>query len=54
MSFISISLIAANDHNTLIFDYWDPICYDILDLNERLYCTLLSLFLTWEVLGIFI
>lgn len=55
MSFISVSSIAANDHNMLIFDYWDPICYDTLDLNEKLHCTLLSeSFYTWEVLGIFI
>lgn len=36
MSFISISLIGANS-NRLIFDYWDPICYDTVDINERLY-----------------
>lgn len=53
MSFLSVSLIAANDHNILIFDHWVPICYDSLDLNERLYYTLLSEWNVWEVLGVF-
>lgn len=35
MSFISRSLIAANNHNVLTFDYWDPICSATLDLNEN-------------------
>lgn len=55
MSCISISLIAGNDRNMFIFDYWDSICYNTLDLNERLYCTLpTGSFYPWEVLGIFI
>lgn len=35
MSFISRSLIAANNHKVFTFDYWDPICSDTLDLNEN-------------------